>query len=147
LGKAAIDGVKAGSGFFIGTSGGEEGGAGGGAGGGEVAEGAGEGFAAGKSGWGGSEKMDALDDGVGFENEVEFFGGGGEDGAVVAEAVAKTGQPVGTEGLGPAFDPKILPGETGFHSVAARPSRSRVQVLVLKRAWTRMAGSRLPLAR
>ena len=50
LGEAAIDGLKAHRGFFVRASGGDEGGVGGGAGGCEVAESAGEGFAAGPSG-------------------------------------------------------------------------------------------------
>ena len=91
--------------------------------------------------------MDAFDDGVRFQNEVEVFRGRGEDGTIVAKAVAQSGQPVGTQGLGPAMDPNILMGKTGLHSVAARPSRSRAQVLALKSAWTRMAGIRLPLVR
>lgn len=50
LGEAAIDGLKARRGFFVGASGGDEGGVRGGAGSGKIAEGAGEGFAAGPSG-------------------------------------------------------------------------------------------------
>jgi len=91
--------------------------------------------------------MDAFDDGVGFQNEVDLFGGGREDGTVVTEAVTQSGRPVGTQGLGPALDPNIFLAKTGFHSVAARPRRSRAQVLALKSAWTRMAGIRLPLVR
>ena len=91
--------------------------------------------------------MNTLDDGVGFQNEIEGFGGGREDGTVVTEAVTQSGQPVGTQGLGPAMDPKIFPGKTGFHSVAARPRRSRAQVLALKSEWTKMAGIKLPLVR
>ena len=91
--------------------------------------------------------MDAFDDGVGFQNEIEVFGGGRENGTVVAEAVAQSGQPVGTQGLGPAMDPNIFLGKTGLHSVAARPRRSRAQVLALKSEWTKMAGIKLPLVR
>jgi len=40
--------------------------------------------------------MDAFDDGVGFQNEIEGFGGGSEDGTVVTEAVTQSNKPVGT---------------------------------------------------
>ena len=147
LGEAAVDGGKAGSGFFIGTTGGDESGTGRGAGGGQITEGAGEGFASDQGGGSGAEKVDSFHDGIGLENEIQLFGRRSENGAVVSGAVAKSGQPGRAESPSPAFDPEILAGKGRFHSAAARPSRSRAQVLALKKAWTRIAGTKLPLVR
>ena len=57
----------------IGATYGEEGGSGGGSGGCEIAEGAGESFATDEGGGGGSSEVDAFDDGIGLEDEIEVF--------------------------------------------------------------------------
>jgi hypothetical protein len=57
----------------IGATHGEEGGSGGGSGSGEIAEGAGESFATDERGGGGAGEVDAFDDGIGFEDEIEVF--------------------------------------------------------------------------
>ena len=76
--------------------------------------------------------MDTFDDGIGFENEIEIFGGGGENGTVVAETMTEPGKAVGFKIPGPAVDPDVLMGSGGIHEWADRPRRSRMQVLALK---------------
>jgi hypothetical protein len=90
-GEAPVHGLQPGSALFVRASGGDEGGSGSGAGGGEIAERPGKGLAADKGGGGGAEEMDAFHDRVRFQNQIELPGGSGEDGAVVSDAVAKSG--------------------------------------------------------
>lgn len=123
-----------GSGAGVGAADGEEGGTGSGAGGGEIAEGPGEGFAAEEGGGGRAGKVEAFDDGVSFENEVEVFGKGGKDGAVVSEGVTDAGGGLRAERGEPALHPKIFAGEGKFfHGRGGRARRMRRQVLALKR--------------
>jgi len=72
-GESAIGLAEALGGAGVGATYGEEGGSGGGSGGGEIAEGAGESFAANEGGGSGSSEVDAFDDGIGFEDEIEVF--------------------------------------------------------------------------
>jgi hypothetical protein len=51
----------------------EEGGSGSGSCGGEIAEGAGESFASDEGGGSGAGEVDAFDNGIGFEDEIEIF--------------------------------------------------------------------------
>ena len=90
---------------------GDEGGPGSRAGGGEVAQSAGEGFAADEGSGGGRGKVDTFDHGVGFENEIKIVREGGEDGAVVTEGVTNSGFGLVAQGGGPLGDAAIFGGE------------------------------------
>ena len=72
-GESSIGLAEALGGAGVGATYGEEGSAGSGSSGGEIAEGTGEGFATDEGGGGGAGEVDAFDDGIGFENEIEFF--------------------------------------------------------------------------
>jgi len=88
--------------------------------------------------------VDAFDDGIGFEDEIEVFRKGGEDGTVVADSMPQVGGGLVREGGGPALDPEVFGGEWKFlHGRGGRERRSRMQVLALKREWRRMEGTRL----
>ena len=87
-GQSLISLTDTGGGVGMGATDGEENGAGSCASGGEIAERASESFAAEEGGGGGAGEVDAFDDGIGFENEVEVFRKSGEDGAVVTQRVA-----------------------------------------------------------
>jgi len=90
-GEAPVDRLQPSGALFIRATGGDEGGAGSGAGSGKIAERSGEGFAPDEGGGGGAEEVDAFHDRVRFQNQIELPGGSGEDGAVVSDAVAKSG--------------------------------------------------------
>ena len=52
--------------------------------------------------------MDAFDNGIGFEDEIEVFRKGGKDGTVVADSVPQVGGGLVREGGGPALDPEVF---------------------------------------
>ena len=52
--------------------------------------------------------MDAFDHGIGFEDEIEVFRKGGEDGTVVADSVPQVGGGLVRERGGPALDPEVF---------------------------------------
>ena len=67
----------------VGATNGDESGTGSSASGGKVAESTGECFATNEGSGGGGGEVDAFDDGIGFEDEVEIFRKGRENCAVV----------------------------------------------------------------
>jgi len=132
----------------IGATNGDEGGTGSGASGGKVAEPTGERFSTCKGGWGGASEVNAFDDSIGFEDEVEVFRKGRENCTVVTQRVADSSGGLSTQSGNPVMDPTIFRREGKFfHCMGGRARRMRMHVFALKREWTRMEGIRLWVVR